>query len=516
VILHGHSGAPILNDVNQVVAVASGGLEGGKDHRTWATPWSRIHWISLTDMDARKLGRAPETLFAYTPEEIPLPYTATQALSAGSEGTVSMGHVGFIPGLHGQLNPILDTSKRTYLYANNVAISGERPQPVNFQLNVPFEVEDSRGNRFSLTISSIDEHGAIINYRKLSNQNTDGSPRLDVNVTDLAGAAIANAIVQVVFSDGTYVSASTDTQGHAMIADLKRSIGDVTVTHPNFLAQTAITQSLRSPLSVRLRASTTGGSVTFNGSTGQLPGLIGRLNPIRDTENRTYIYADNIALNGGEIQPLPFSIDTPFEAEDSRGNRFRLFVIAVKSSSSTIAFEKLLPRSVSVPKLEVTVMDPSGHAVSSAMVVIVFPDGTFLNSTTSAEGVARFTALKNNVADIFVAHSDYAAAHFSNSDLREPLSLRLNQTGSAKSIIFFGGTGSIPGLDGRLRTIFDRRRRRYVYGDRLQINGGPEPPVYFQLGQPLTVRDSNGTAFRVTIVAMSAHASLLEYQALSR
>lgn len=38
-------------------------------------------------------------------------------------------------------------------------------------------------------------------------------------------------------------------------------------------------------------------------STGYIPGLVGRLNPILDTHNRMYLYADNIAIRGGEQQP---------------------------------------------------------------------------------------------------------------------------------------------------------------------------------------------------------------------
>ena len=45
-----------------------------------------------------------------------------------------------------------------------------------------------------------------------------------------------------------------------------------------------------------------GGSVIFPDRTGYIPGLTGRLNPIRDSQDRTYIYASNIAVNGGKPQ----------------------------------------------------------------------------------------------------------------------------------------------------------------------------------------------------------------------
>ena len=39
---------------------------------------------------------------------------------------------------------------------------------------------------------------------------------------------------------------------------------------------------------------------------GRLPGLKGTLNPIRDSLDRTYLYAFNIAINQGEPQPVSF------------------------------------------------------------------------------------------------------------------------------------------------------------------------------------------------------------------
>lgn len=56
-----------------------------------------------------------------------------------------MRGTGYIPGLKGRLNPILDSSNRTYLYADNIAIDGGKGQPVGFNVNVPFELEDADG-----------------------------------------------------------------------------------------------------------------------------------------------------------------------------------------------------------------------------------------------------------------------------------------------------------------------------------------------------------------------------------
>ena len=70
------------------------------------------------------------------------------------------------PGLSGRLNPILDTSNRTYLYAPNIAITEGEQQPVSF---VPGEEEirltDSDGNEFLVRVVAISGQSALLEYR---------------------------------------------------------------------------------------------------------------------------------------------------------------------------------------------------------------------------------------------------------------------------------------------------------------------------------------------------------------
>ncbi|MCY4158750.1 MAG: hypothetical protein OXE92_06615 [Bacteroidetes bacterium] len=50
---------------------------------------------------------------------------------------------------------------------------------------------------------------------------------------------------------------------------------------------------------MELTPTETGGSVIFPDSNGRIPGLYGQLNPKRDSHDRTYLYAQNIAIEGG-------------------------------------------------------------------------------------------------------------------------------------------------------------------------------------------------------------------------
>lgn len=87
-------------------------------------------------------------------------------LRADNIGSVAMRRTGYIPGLKGRLNPILDSSKRTYLYADNIAIDGGKEQPVKFKVNVPFELEDSNGTVVYATVKHIAGDVSLIQYTR--------------------------------------------------------------------------------------------------------------------------------------------------------------------------------------------------------------------------------------------------------------------------------------------------------------------------------------------------------------
>ena len=73
------------------------------------------------------------------------------------------------------------------------------------------------------------------------------------------------------------------------------------------------------PLEVRMEPVADGGSLIIANRTGRLPGIQGRLNPIIDTLDRTYLYADNIAVNDGQTQPVHFALNEPVRLTDSLG-----------------------------------------------------------------------------------------------------------------------------------------------------------------------------------------------------
>ena len=87
-----------------------------------------------------------------------------------------------------------------------------------------------------------------------------------------------------------------------------------------------------------MRPARNGGSLIFANGTGHLPGIRGRLNPILDSLDRTYLYADNVAINDGLQQPVHFKIDAAIRLTDSLGAGATLWFREMRGSSSVFDY----------------------------------------------------------------------------------------------------------------------------------------------------------------------------------
>lgn len=139
-----------------------------------------------------------------------------------------------------------------------------------------------------------------------------------VTVKDNAGNEIANAQVVLSAENGTFLQATTNDEGRGNFVIKTRREFSVLVAHPDFPSAVLDKYDPNEDLVMILNKIENIGSIVIQ-STGYIPGLQGRLNPILDSSSRTYLYADNIAVNGGKNQPVTFSLNEPLTLEDSQG-----------------------------------------------------------------------------------------------------------------------------------------------------------------------------------------------------
>ena len=94
-------------------------------------------------------------------------------------------------------------------------------------------------------------------------------------------------------------------------------------------------------LTVELTALPTGGAIVCPNGTGYVPGLAGRLNPILDDLDRTYIYADNIAIDGSQQgSAFYFTPGKIMHMQDADGNEFQVCVVEIIGRSSLIEYRR--------------------------------------------------------------------------------------------------------------------------------------------------------------------------------
>ncbi len=154
------------------------------------------------------------------------------------------------------------------------------------------------------------------------------------------GRPLSGADLLLLFPNKTWKRATTDDQGEAAV-DLHMTQLPMTVfaSAPGHAAhlERGWTPSERA-LAIDLAALPKGGSVIFSEATGHLPGLKGRLNPIRDTHDRTYLYASNIAIDEGKQQPVHFIPGEELQLIDAEGTGLCVRIIDIVGRSALVEY----------------------------------------------------------------------------------------------------------------------------------------------------------------------------------
>lgn len=166
------------------------------------------------------------------------------------------------------------------------------------------------------------------------------SPARAVITVRSGGQPFPGADLLALFPNRTWKRATTDEAGEAAL-DLHTTHLPMTV----FAAASGWAAHLerewipsRRALTIELQALQEGGSVIFPEATGWLPGLKGRLNPVRDPHDRTCLYASNIAVNRGEQQPVYFIPGEELRLTDAEGATLLVRIVDIAGRSALVEY----------------------------------------------------------------------------------------------------------------------------------------------------------------------------------
>ncbi|MDE2792784.1 MAG: DUF4143 domain-containing protein [Paracoccaceae bacterium] len=180
----------------------------------------------------------------------------------------------------------------------------------------------------------------LIPWKELNDFDRDASECI-VTVRS-AGRPITGASVLALYPNKTWKNAVTDESGMATLDLYSVQLPmTVLVAANGFAAHLERTwKPVDGPLDVELPELSDGGAVIFPNGTGHVPILRGRLNPIQDDRDRTYIYADDIAINGGLPQPANVVLGEDLDLSDSEGQEARVRIVAIVGRTILVQYRK--------------------------------------------------------------------------------------------------------------------------------------------------------------------------------
>ena len=190
--------------------------------------------------------------------------------------------------------------------------------------------------------------GAFIPWRKLNLlwqplQPASKNDKAVVIMVSAESQPLSGVDVLTLFPNKTWVAASTDEHGVARL-----QLHSVELPMVVYAASTGFAAHLENGwvpqernLQIALRPLAGGGSVIFRNATGEIPDVSGKLNPIFDTLNRSYLYADNIAINDGEQQPVEIEFGETIHLMDALGQERCIRVIGITGRAALLEYEPI-------------------------------------------------------------------------------------------------------------------------------------------------------------------------------
>jgi uncharacterized repeat protein (TIGR02543 family) len=136
-------------------------------------------------------------------------------------------------------------------------------------------------------------------------------------IKDMNNSPVSGAMILGFATNKTTISAISDATGAVFFSYSDNQAVTILIAHPSYAG---LINNINNSQNYTFNfTDTTKGSILASSGTCYIPGLSGRLNPIKDFINRLYLYASNIAINGGLQQPVNFDLVNSLSLEDANG-----------------------------------------------------------------------------------------------------------------------------------------------------------------------------------------------------
>ena len=154
------------------------------------------------------------------------------------------------------------------------------------------------------------------------------------------GRPVASADLVVLYPNKTWKRATTSQSGEAAV-DLHTTALPMTVlaAAPGHRAHVVREwMPSRDGLQIELTALPEGGAIIFTDESGCLPGLRGRLHPVRDNHDRTSLFAYDVTINQGMPQPVYFALGEDLRLTDDNGVELTVRIAAIEGRTALLEY----------------------------------------------------------------------------------------------------------------------------------------------------------------------------------
>ncbi len=190
------------------------------------------------------------------------------------------------------------------------------------------------------------KEGTFIPWRQLNQlwqpQRTDKTDDKIVAISvSSESQPLSGVEILALFPNKTWVTAITDEYGVARLElysiDIPMKVYAASSGFAAYIGIDWVPQATK--LHIELNPLSYGGSVIFRDGSGEIPEISGRLNPVLDNQNRTYLYVSNVAINDGEQQPVSFDIGETIHLMDAFGQERTIRIIDITGQAVLVEYQ---------------------------------------------------------------------------------------------------------------------------------------------------------------------------------
>lgn len=160
-----------------------------------------------------------------------------------------------------------------------------------------------------------------------------------IKICSIQGHPIAQAKVVLMAKNHTYLEGCTDENGMAYFVIKNKKIFSVLIAHSKYKGCYFPEINASKDIRILMQKTSGTGSVILKKS-GEIPGILGKIKPIKKRNKKLVLFADNLAIDGGVEQPFNFELNSAVTVEDNQGKVLHLVFRFFQGSIILLDFYK--------------------------------------------------------------------------------------------------------------------------------------------------------------------------------